>query len=329
MVTSLSILMILRISMLYVENKLTVLSRNKRKNFKNLKGIDYRFTFIDPNKTGSKGGNSSVFRISNAQNLSEEYAIKISNTHEEAKGQYNEQRRARFEREIIALIRAKENSLKNIISIVDDGIIKISDKEKKVEYNLRYYIMEKGDNDLNKYILSNIEIDVQEKIQICTHISSSIDQLNGIDIYHRDIKPDNIFNIGGLWKLGDLGLVDYRDQDKNIDEINERIGPFGWHSPEAMNKWLTEDKDAEFKFDCIIDHKSDLYQLGMIFWFIFQGNAPIGQIKLDDFLCDFSNKNTVYEMIQTTLSHAKDDRCQQLDVIIGQLTEIGEKMGIT
>lgn len=314
--------------MIYKPYSYTKLSNSKLKNYQNLNGIDFRFKNINPDFSGSKGGNSSVFSIVNAQSAEEEYAIKISNIPVDARGIYNKSRNARFEREIEALYQAKKDDLNNIVKIIQDGTINIKSKNGQ-EFELRYYVMEKAEDDLKEYILSDNLIDVQEKIEICTDLSNAINQLNNIDIYHRDIKPDNIFLINGIWKLGDLGLVDYRGQDKNIDSNNERIGPFGWHSPETMNKWLTENKDSEFEFDCLIDHQSDIYQLGMVFWFVFQGNAPIGQIQAQDFLCDFGSKKVMFDLINTSLLHGKNERLQNLNLLINQLEEIGKKVGIS
>ncbi len=179
--------------MFYSKNKFVGLSKISRRNIKNINGTDFRFRFIDPNNPGSKGGNSSVFIISNAQVSNEEYAIKISNIHEGRVSASQERKKERFEREIEALKIAKNKSLESVISIIDDGIISIKDRED--EYDLRFYIMEKADKDLKEYVLSGNQLDVQEKIQICANLCNSIDQLNNIDIYHRDIKPDNIFNI--------------------------------------------------------------------------------------------------------------------------------------
>lgn len=70
-------------------------------------------------------------------------------------------------------------------------------------------------------------------------IAYGIKNLDSLGFYHRDIKPDNIliFN-DNQWRISDLGLVAKRDED--IDRPNEFIGPKGWISPEAMNKYLVK-----------------------------------------------------------------------------------------
>jgi serine/threonine protein kinase len=206
------------------------------------------------------------------------------------------------------LYRAKERGFPNIIEIENDGIVEING-------NLfPYYTMEKADTDLKECLLYETQFDIQEKFNLCKNIFFAIKQLHSLGIYHRDIKPDNVFmfestNEGDnakkfTWKLGDLGLISERDKD--YDDLGERIGPFGWISPEAMNKFLTE--RAKLHHDCKIDEKSDIFQLGELFWFIFMLNSPIGQIYSDDFNCDTDNADEFFETIKTMLSHQKAKR---------------------
>ena len=57
-----------------------------------------------------------------------------------------------------------------------------------------------------------------------------------------------------------------RDDEEEIDDPNEFFGPRGWHSPEAMNKFLCEGKDLEFEHNYVLDHQSDIFQLVKVFW---------------------------------------------------------------
>ena len=55
-------------------------------------------------------------------------------------------------------------------------------------------------------------------------------------------------------------------------------------------------------FDCVLDEKSDIFQLGKLFWFIFQGNIPDGQLIRNDFKID---DDQVFGVILNMLSHSK------------------------
>src|SRR5690606_23742422 len=103
--------------------------------------------------------------------------------------------------------------------------------------------------------LDKNDISEQQRLLLCVQILNGIKELHSKDIYHRDIKPDNILFVNKTWKIGDLGLVNYRNSDFEIKELGERIGPIGWLSPEAANKYLNEGKGKHNKhrFDCNID----------------------------------------------------------------------------
>ena len=107
------------------------------------------------------------------------------------------------------------------------------------------------------------------------------------------------------FKVGDLGLVDFQNKDSEIDSPNEKIGPYGWLAPEATNKMLTFKKHIGFVYDCKIDKKSDVFQLGKLFWYIFQGNLPIGQIVNDDFKM---RDKEIFQIIFEMLRYEKNGR---------------------
>ena len=137
--------------------------------------------------------------------------------------------------------------------------------------------------------------------------------LHSIGYVHCDIKPDNIFMVEGVWKIGDLGLLDENGNRNPLDDIAEPIGPRGWMSPEAMNKYMTEAKDFAYKYDCKIDHQSDIFQLGKVFWYIFQHNVPIGCIKEADFKIKASHK--IYPLLRTMLNHSKEKRFKRIEEV--------------
>lgn len=299
--------------------------------------IDYEkqlfyLRYIDPIYKSSKGASSSVFVLYDINGYHQERIIKISNYFETSRStpKFIRRRYGRFMNEIAALYSTKEKDLNGIVTIDFDGMVTIDGR------SFPYYVMEKGDTDLKEYLLNNLSIDNQERMGLCLHIYSAINQLHSMDIYHRDIKPDNVFlfnkdedeveresDDNKFWKIGDLGLIAERDKDD--DDIGERIGPFGWVSPEAMNKYLTE--KADVGFDCKIDDKSDIFQLGKLFWFIFQCNVPIGQILSEDFRCDDKNKDNVFELIKEMLQYSKDRRIE-LNELGNRLYEIAFAYGI-
>lgn len=289
------------------------LSKDNNGNFDNGKNsfihenITYILKPLSDEYENSKGGNSSVFLLFEGEEDEEPRVIKICNTPkpDSKSPRYQRTRFGRFITEIEALNIAKENNLKHVINIEFNGILPIKNTD------FVFYVMERADSDLTEFIHSSTEIDVQDKIKFCADIFNALKNLDDIKYYHRDIKPDNIllFNKNGdsekiNWKIGDLGLARHRDRD--FDLVGERIGPFGWISQEAMNKYLTEKKNLGF--DCSIDTKSDIFQLGKIYWFVFMKNCPIGQLYYNDFSCEIQHKRRIWKLIIQMLSSSKDKR---------------------
>lgn len=290
-----------------------------------INGVDYYMYPLNPSFPDSKGANSHVFALYEAQQYEDgsdntpQMAIKISKTQTPTL-----EPKHRFNREIEALLKCKENRLRNIINIDIDGKISFKVTNKKGvqrDVYFRFYTMEYAEVDLKSYLEENNDkIDIIERISLCIEIANGIKQLNEIEIYHRDIKPDNILMTEDYrCKIGDLGLMAYRDQD--YDRENEFIGPKGWISPEAMNKYIVNRYNRD-KFTCIIDHKSDIFQLGKLFWFIFQGNVPIGNISLTDFKV---NDSSLYGLLKYMLNHSKEKRPNDINYVIQELNRISLK----
>lgn len=274
-------------------------SSDERKNTLTFDNVDYILKPLNPDFPKSKGGNSNVFLLREAQE-GKNYVIKLSKydlNNKKLVLKFSD-RIERFEREIEALKLSKKNSFQFVIDIVFDGEYKIGNML------FRYFVMEKGENDLTEYLKTN-ELSIQQRFLISSEILSGIKELHSKDIYHRDIKPDNILLVNKTWKITDLGLIGYRNDDFIKKEIGEKIGPANWMSPEAFNKMYNEGEDRlnPYQFDCNLDNYSDIFQLGKLFWFIFQGNIPDGQLDRDDFkIAD----DEVFELIYNMLKHSKN-----------------------
>jgi serine/threonine protein kinase len=214
----------------------------------------------------------------------------------------------RFLNEVKALNICKENKSLNVIDIYESGECKINHKL------YLYYTMEAADSDLKDFIENKHgNLGYEDKLKLCIELLEGLKELDSNNYYHRDIKPDNIFIVKDKWKIGDLGLVDGRELEYRIPETSKFIGPRGWISPEVMNKYLTEEKEFKNNFDCIIDTQSDIFQMGKLFWYIFQHNAPIGTVKYNDFDKEYKE---VYPILKTMINYSKKKRFNTIDEII-------------
>ncbi len=277
-----------------------ILEQQKTKNKIVLGHKEFRVKYLSDSVSyqNQKGGNSSIFLLVDLQGEVEDKVIKFCNC--DIIRQSNSNRYRRFKREITALEIANKNKLHNVVKIFDHGNEDIEGKK------IPFYIMEKAETDLTCFITEGGLIDdTQSKVKLCIDLIKAIQQLHENGIYHRDLKPDNILLFkSGDWKICDLGLVSFRDEDE-LSWESGLIGPKGWITPEAANRFYTYENESEFLFDTEIDDLSDIFQLGKLFWFIFQSNIPIGRVKRENFRI---NDDQIYGLLIWMLSHLKRNR---------------------
>lgn len=306
------------------------ISEIRTENYLRLDDVEYFVSFLKSEFKSNKGGNSFVFALYVAQTYNEdaipERVIKISKYPEPYNYKKNIIRQKninkRFRQEIEALYDCKQRDVGNVIDIAFDGnLICRTYEDGEFEVSFPFYVMEYAEYDLKSYLEEeNEEYDEASRVELCLQIAQGIKELNDLGYYHRDIKPDNIFMINGTWKVGDLGLIQMRNKP-SLDDKGELVGPRGWLSPEAMNKYLSEKVEGKI-FDCNIDHQSDLFQLAKVFWYILQGNAPIGCVKESDFLL---RNSSLYSLIKQMLNHSKKRRPASVDIVIDNLQKIVNK----
>lgn len=130
--------------------------------------------------------------------------------------------------------------------------------------------------DLDHY-LADIEdqgrrMDTETLVEYLTPIVDTLDVAHGKGIIHRDLKPANIYVLGrggpGGVRLLDFGLA-WTKHSKRITARDTVLGSPSYIAPEVWNGDTRE-----------LDHRVDVYSLGVIIYRALTGMLPIGGTTL-------------------------------------------------
>ena len=152
---------------------------------------------------------------------------------------------------------------KIMASLNHEGITKVIDFDNK-DSNLAIVMEYHEGNTLDEYIKQNGALDEKKAKQIFTKILYAFQYAHDKNIVHRDVKPSNIFiTTDGKVKIMDFGIAKLvEDGAKVLTQTGTQMGTPVYMSPEQIN-------DSKH-----IDHRTDIYSLGVTLWFMLVGKPP-------------------------------------------------------
>jgi serine/threonine-protein kinase len=175
---------------------------------------------------------------------------------------------ARFEREAYAL---KSLSNPNIVSVIDAGHAD----------HLHYFAMEFIDGITLRTRINRGPISIEEACFITSQMLNGLKEAHMHGIIHRDLKPENVllaYDDRDFQKppnrvvLVDFGLVGIGglqfDPHPNLTRSRVTMGTVNYMAPE-------QHVDAKR-----VDHRSDLYSAGVIFYEMLTKELPLGRYLL-------------------------------------------------
>jgi serine/threonine-protein kinase len=98
-------------------------------------------------------------------------------------------------------------------------------------------------------------------IRLTGQIASALDLAHRSGIIHRDVKPSNVLMDGDWALLSDFGLAKMMETPANLTGSGVGLGTPAYMSPEQAK--------AE-----VVDHRTDLYALGVIVYEMLTGQVP-------------------------------------------------------
>jgi len=217
-----------------------------------------------------EGGMATVYEGTH-QKLGTKVAIKILNPVLTA----NKQIRLRF-----------ENEAKFMATLEHPNITRVLDFEEQSDMLAIVMELLHG-QDLSSLIRTNGALSIQQALPLFSQILDAFQYAHKKDILHRDIKPSNIFiNADNQVKILDFGIAKILSSGNELTSTGTQIGTPVYMSPEQV------------KADKNIDHRSDIYSLGVTLYYTLNGKPPYDTATQSNF--EIFNK-IVYEPIPDLL----------------------------
>ncbi len=164
----------------------------------------------------------------------------------------------RFTREARTL--AKLNH-PNIVSVYEFGNVD----------DVYFFLMEFVDGSTLRDLVGAGQLAPEHALAIVPHLCDALQYAHDQGVIHRDIKPENILLAkNGAVKIADFGLsriIGNDQQTTNLTQTHQVLGTPRYMAPE------------QFKGSHRVDHRADIYSLGVVFYEMLTGELPIGRFE--------------------------------------------------
>jgi serine/threonine-protein kinase len=258
-----------------------------------------------------RGGMADVY-LAEDEELGRRVAIKVLNERHAADAQFVE----RFRREAT---NAAGLSHPNIVSIYDRG-----------EAEGTYYIaMEYLDGStLKDVVVERGPLPVGDAIAYIRHLLGALQFAHRKGIVHRDIKPHNVMcDAEGRIKVTDFGIA--RAGASQMTEAGSIIGTAQYLSPEQARGG-------------VIDHRSDLYSVGVVLYELLTGEVPFsGETPVEIAMKHLSSvpeppsarrpelPRTLDQIVLRSLAKDPDERYQTAEELDAELARVTEGLPVS
>jgi predicted Ser/Thr protein kinase len=165
----------------------------------------------------------------------------------------------RFNREARALARLAHP---NIVAVHDVG--KAGD--------FFFFVMEFVDGANLRQVLRAGQLTPEQALRIVPQVCDALQYAHEEGVVHRDIKPENILlDRKGRVKIADFGLAKLLGRDTGnftLTGSRQVMGTLYYMAPEQVERPLE------------VDHRADIYSLGVVFYEMLTGQLPVGRFPM-------------------------------------------------
>ncbi len=157
-------------------------------------------------------------------------------------------------------------------------------------------------------------IEPSEALAIVPQICDALQYAHDQGVVHRDIKPENILiSRNGHVKIADFGLAKLlapSAEEFTLTSTRQVMGTLKYMAPEQIEKPQR------------VDHRADLYSLGVVFYELLTGELPIGRFAMPSEKAAVSHQ--LDNVVLKTLEKEPDRRYQQASQLKTAVEALGK-----
>ncbi len=132
-----------------------------------------------------------------------------------------------------------------------------------------FLVMEYVDGVTLRQLMRGGELTSREALAIVPQICDALQYAHDAGVVHRDIKPENVLlDRAGRVKVADFGLaklVQRGEADFTLTGTDQVMGTLHYMAPE------------QYKTPQDVDHRADIFSLGVVFFEMLTGELPVGR----------------------------------------------------
>ncbi len=174
----------------------------------------------------------------------------------------------RFNREARTLARLNHPS---IVGVHDFGEVVLNAGRLPSGTTLFFFIMEYVDGLNLRQLMESQKLLSDQTLTIIAQICEGLQFAHDEGVVHRDIKPENILiDSRGNVKIADFGLAKLAEHSADnftLTGTHQVMGTPQYMAPEQMGGSHE------------VDHRADIYSLGVVFYELLTGEVPMGQFE--------------------------------------------------
>ena len=212
----------------------------------------------------------------------------------------------RFAREAQALARLNHA---NIVTVYDFGDVK----------GLYYFLMEFVDGVNLRQSMREKNLTPEQALAIIPQICEALQFAHDEGVVHRDVKPENVLlDKRGRVRIADFGLAKLLGRttaDLQLTVSHQMMGTLHYMAPEQMQDPLR------------VDHRADIYSLGVVFYELLTGDLPLGRFAPPSRKAEVGAD--LDQVVLRALEREPEHRYQRASEISTDLQTIGSRPAAT